>query len=455
MSAINTSLVRKDFPNLDRVIDGKPLCYLDNAATSQRPKKVIDATLKYYTQMNANVHRGVYALSQEATDAFEAVRGKVARMIGAKSEREVIFTKGTTDSINLLAHSLGEMMIKKGDVIAVSRMEHHANFVPWQQLAKRTGAKFEIIGLTSDFRLDPKEVDRVLALKPKILAISYASNVTGVINPIASLAARFKMMGSTIVVDLAQGIAHGEVCLETLGPIDFIAFSAHKMCGPTGVGILWGRENLLEKMPPYQTGGNMISHVGDLDSEWNEIPHKFEAGTPDIAGVIGFGAAIDYIETFGRVRIEEYEHTITEHVLEALKHVPGVRLLGPADPHHRAPIFSVAVENVHAHDLATYLDMQGISVRAGHHCCHPLMMSLGLPATCRASFSFYNTLEEADLFVKALTDAQTFFARKTPAKKHAVSNAPLRRSTDVQEGTLSDTILGAPVPILKNVGSKK
>jgi cysteine desulfurase/selenocysteine lyase len=409
-------IIRKDFPNLERIIEGRPLVYLDNAATSQRPKKVIDATIKYYTQMNANVHRGVYHLSQEATNAFEAVRGKVARFLGAPSEREVIFTKGTTEAINLLAFSYGEQNIQAGDVIAVSRMEHHANFVPWQQLAKRKGAKFEIIELTADLRLDPKEVDRVLALKPKILAISLLSNVTGVMNPISSLAARFKMVGSTIVVDAAQGIAHGEVTLDRLGPVDFLAFSSHKICGPTGVGVLWGREELLEKMPPYQMGGDMISHVGDYDSEWNELPHKFEAGTPDIAGVIGLGAAIDYIETLGRVRIEEYEQTITEHVLKALKEVPGIRLLGPANSHHRAPIFSVAVDGVHAHDLATFLDMQGISVRAGHHCAHPLMAKMCLPATCRASFSFYNNTDEADLFVQALKDSQVFFARKKPLK---------------------------------------
>lgn len=408
-------LIRKDFPNLERTFDGKPLVYLDNASTSQRPKKVIDATLKYYTWMNANVHRGVYQLSQEATDAFEAVRGKVARWIGASSEREVIFTKGTTESINLVASSLGEMMIKEGDVIAVTRMEHHGNFVPWQQLAKRKKARFEIIELTRDWRLNPKEIDRVLALKPKIVALTMLSNVTGVSNPISSIASRFKMVGSTIVVDAAQGMAHGEVSLDRLGPVDFMAFSSHKLCGPTGVGVLWGREALLEKMPPYQVGGNMITHVGDFDSEWNELPHKFEAGTPDIAGVIGFGAAIDYIETLGRVRIEEYEKKLTEYVLQELKKIEGIRLIGPLDPHHRAPIFSIAVDGVHAHDLATFFDMRGISVRAGHHCCHPLMMKLELPATCRASFSFYNTTEEADLFLTALRDAPRFFARKPVA----------------------------------------
>lgn len=405
-------LIRKDFPIFERKIDGKPIVYLDNAATSQRPRKVIDAMVKYYAHYNANVHRGVYHLSQEATDAYEAVRGKVARFIGAASEKEIIFTKGTTEAINLVAQSFGGEHVGEGDVIAVTRSEHHANFVPWQQLAKRKKARFEIIGLTPDLRLDPKEVDRVLALKPKILAISLLSNVTGVVNPVASIAARFKLVGTTVVVDGAQGVAHGEVTIDRLGPIDFMAFSSHKILGPTGVGILWGREEILEKMEPYQLGGNMIAHVGDLDSEWNELPHKFEAGSPDIAGVIGLGAAIDYFETLGRVRVEEYEHKITSYVLQKLKDVPGVRLLGPKDAHHRAPIFSVAIDGVHAHDLATFLDMQGISVRAGHHCAHPLMTALKLPATCRASFSFYNTLEEADLFVNALKQSQQFFAKK-------------------------------------------
>jgi cysteine desulfurase/selenocysteine lyase len=409
---VMNELIRRDFPILSRVIDGKPLCYLDNAATSQRPKKVVDAISKFYLETNANVHRGVYHLSQEATDAFESVRSKVVRFLGASSEREIIFTKGTTEAINLIASSFGESNIQAGDVIAVTRMEHHANFVPWQQLAKRKGARFEIIELTPELRLDPKDVDRVLALKPKLLAVSLLSNVTGVTNPIASLASRFKMVGTTIVVDAAQGIAHGEVFVDRLGPIDFLAFSAHKLCGPTGVGVLWGREAILDKMPPYQVGGNMITHVSDLDSEWNELPHKFEAGTPDIAGVIGLGAAIDYIETQGRTRINEYEEKITEYVIQQIIEIPGLKLLGPKDPHHRAPIFSVAIDGVHAHDLATFLDMQGISVRAGHHCAHPLMFRLGLPATCRASFSFYNTFEEADQLIRALKAAPVFFARK-------------------------------------------
>ncbi|NDG83738.1 MAG: aminotransferase class V-fold PLP-dependent enzyme, partial [Proteobacteria bacterium] len=341
---VMNELVRSDFPILSRLIDGKPLCYLDNAATAQKPKKVVEAISKFYLETNANVHRGVYRLSQEATDSFEAVRSKVRRYLGAKSEREIVFTKGATEAINLVASSFGEHHVGPGDVIAVTRMEHHANFVPWQQLAKRKGARFEIIELTPELRLDPKEVDRVLALKPKILAVSLLSNVTGVTNPVASLASRFKMTGTVILVDAAQGMAHGKIGIGDLGPIDFLVFSGHKLCGPTGVGVLWGREALLEKMPPYQLGGNMISHVSDFDSEWNELPHKFEAGTPAIASVVGLGAALDYLETLGRKRIEEYGQQITAHVIEKILAIPGLRLLGPSDPHHRAPIFSIAID---------------------------------------------------------------------------------------------------------------
>jgi cysteine desulfurase/selenocysteine lyase len=238
------------------------------------------------------------------------------------------------------------------------------------------------------------------------------SNVTGVINPISSLASRFKMAGTTVVVDAAQAMAHLDIDVEKLGAIDFLTFSSHKMCGPTGVGVLWGRESLLEKLPPYQYGGNMISHVGDLDSEWNELPHKFEAGTPDMAGVIGLGAAIDYLDTLGRVRIEQYESKLAEKILSELNSMAGIRILGPKNPLHRAAIFSVAIVGVHAHDLATFLDMRGISVRAGHHCAHPLMFKLGLPATCRASFAYYNTMTEANLWIDAMKESQTFFKRK-------------------------------------------
>lgn len=410
--SLNLDVIRAEFPVLSRNQNGKRVVYLDNAATSQRPKRMVDAMNRYYLEYNANTHRGVYQLSQEATDAFEQVRAKVMRFINAQSEREIIFTKGATDSINLLAYSLGELVLNPGDTIAVTRMEHHANFVPWQQLAKRKKLNFEIIELTDDLRLSAEEVNRVLAKKPKILAVTGLSNVTGVENPIASLASRFSMVGTVIVVDAAQAIAHAELDIQKLGPIDFLAFSSHKMCGPTGVGVLWGKLSWLEKMPPYQLGGNMIEHVSDFDTTFNEVPHKFEAGTMNIAGVIGLGAAIDYLDTLGRERISKYEQELTGYVLKKMELVPNVRLLGPRDPHHRAPIFSVAIQGVHAHDLATFLDMQGIAVRAGHHCAHPLMQKLGLPATCRASFAFYNTLEEADLFLAALQESQKFFSKK-------------------------------------------
>ena len=393
-------LIRKDFPNLERTFDGKPLVYLDNAATSQRPKKVIDATIRYYTQMNANVHRGVYQLSQEATDAFEAVRGKAARWIGAPSEREVIFTKGTTESMNLIASTFGEANIKEGDVIAVTRMEHHANFVPWQQLAKRKKAKFEIIELTTDWRLDSKEIDRVLALQPKILAITMMSNVTGVSNPVSSIASRFKLVGTTIVVDAAQGIAHGEVTLDRLGPVDFLSFSAHKVCGPTGVGILWGREALLEKMPPYQLGGNMISHVGDFDSEWNELPHKFEAGTPHIAGGICLGEAIRFLSSQDLDAIQKHEKYLADYAQDMLDTFEGVRIIGEAK--EKTSVVSFVADKIHPFDIGTLLDKQGVAVRTGHHCTQPLMDFFKIPGTVRASFAFYNTKEEVDVFIAAV-----------------------------------------------------
>lgn len=408
----NPEVVRVDFPVLSRQYSGKPLVYLDNAATSQRPKRMVEAMNRYYLEYNANIHRGVYQLSQEATDAYELVRAKVRRFLNAKSEREIIFTKGATESLNLVAHGMGEDFLKEGDTIVVTRMEHHANFVPWQQLARKKKLNFEIIELTDDYRLAPEEVDRVLTKKPKLLAVTALSNVTGVTNPIASLASRFKMVGSYVVVDGTQAVAHGEVDLQKLGDIDFFAFSSHKMCGPTGVGVLWGRLDLLEKMSPYQLGGNMIEHVSDFQTTFNEVPFKFEAGTTNVAGVIGFGAAIDYLDTLGRERIAKYESELTRYILQKLETVSSAKVLGPKDPHHRAPIFSVAIEGVHAHDLATFFDMQGIAVRAGHHCAHPLMQKLGLPATCRASFAFYNTYHEADLFIEALEESQKFFSKK-------------------------------------------
>jgi cysteine desulfurase / selenocysteine lyase len=398
---------RKDFPILS-----SPLSYLDSAATSQRPASVVRAVSDYYLKMNANVHRGVYQWSHLATEAFESTRRKVAQFLGAESTREVIFTKGTTDSINIVAQTFGENLIREGDVIAVTRMEHHANFIPWQQLAIRKKARFEIIELTEDLRLDPADVDRVLKLKPKILAVTLMSNVTGVRNHVAELAQRFNSAGCAVVLDAAQGLAHEQLLLKNLGPIDFLALSAHKLLGPTGVGVLWGRESLLEVMPPAQFGGQMIQEVFDQNSTWNELPHKFEAGTPDIAGVIGFGEAIDYLERVGRHNIQEYEEQITTLVLREIALIPGVQLFGPRTAVNRGPVFSFSVSGVHAHDLATYFDLKGIAVRAGHHCAQPLMSHIGASSTCRASFSFYNTLEEAEGFLTALREAATFFERK-------------------------------------------
>ncbi len=404
---MNVDLIRKDFPILESSV-----VYLDSAATSQRPKVVVDAVSNYYLTMNANVHRGVYQWSSAATDAFEGTRALVAEFLGAASTEEVIFTKGTTESINLVAQTFGEMHVQAGDVIAVTRMEHHANFIPWQQLALRKNARFEIIELTDDLRLDPKEIERVLSLKPKIVALTLMSNVTGVRNDIAAISKAFHAVGSHVVLDAAQGLIHEEIKISDLGEIDFLALSAHKLLGPTGVGVLWGRKRLLESMPPYQFGGQMIQEVGDYESSWNGLPHKFEAGTPDIAGVIGFGAALSYLKKVGRNAIAKYEAQITEVVLQEIAKISGVTLIGPKSLEDRGPVFSFSVASIHAHDLATYFDLNQIAVRAGHHCAQPLMKKVGATSTCRASFSFYNTLEEARLFLAVLSQANAFFARK-------------------------------------------
>lgn len=407
---VNVEALRKDFPILS-----SEEVYLDSAATSQRPKMVVDAVSNYYLTMNANVHRGVYRWAHESTSAFENTRELVAQFLGANSTEEIIFTKGATESINLIAQSYGESHIREGDVIAVTRMEHHANFIPWQQLALRKKARFEIIELTDDLRLDSKDLKRVLALKPKILALTLMSNVTGVRNDVATIAQEFHSVGTVVVVDGAQGLGHEEVKIADLGPIDFLAFSAHKLLGPTGVGVLWGRRSLLEAMPPYQFGGQMIQEVKDQVSTWNELPYKFEAGTPDIAGVIGFGAAISYLEKVGRKAIAEYENEISAFVLKELSTIPDVTLIGPKTASHRGPVFSFSVESIHAHDLATYFDLKGIAVRAGHHCAQPLMSRIGASSTCRASFSFYNTTQEAEHFVAVLREAGLFFSRKGKA----------------------------------------
>jgi cysteine desulfurase/selenocysteine lyase len=418
-SRIDFQNIRADFPALQTTMHGEPLVYLDNGATSQKPRAVLDATTRVYEKLNANVHRGAYQLSQLATDEFEAVRGKVAHFIGAQKFHEIIFTRGTTESINLVASSWGPAHLKPWNEILVTRMEHHSNFVPWQSLAHRTGAKFKICELTPEYEIDLEAFRAALASKPRIVAFTMTSNVLGTRNPVAEMAALAKAAGALVVVDAAQGIPHEPVSIEKLGPIDFLAFSSHKICGPTGVGVLWGREELLRDMPPVQFGGDMILNVQDQTTQWNDLPWKFEAGTPNIAGVIGLGAAIDYLNSIGMAAIHARVTALTRQTILRLADIPGVHLIGPGPDHpNRGAAVSFVVDGVHPHDLSTFLDTRGIAIRAGHHCAQPLMSRLNLTATARASVSFYNTESEIDFLAKSIAAARDYFVRpRSPAPK--------------------------------------
>lgn len=407
---LDVERIRSDFPILSREVRGKPLIYLDNAATSQKPLHVIRAQSKVYEELNANVHRGVHFLSQASTDAYERSRSKIARFLGAATDQEIIFVRGTTEALNLVASTLGQREIKAGDQILVTRMEHHANFVTWQQLAKQKGAEFKILELGQDYTLDLSELEAILKQgKTKIFAFTAMSNVLGTINPVAAMAKLAKKYGAYVVVDGAQAAAHMPWKLEDLGEIDFYCFSAHKMCGPTGIGVLWGRRELLENLPPYQFGGDMILQVGDQETKWNELPWKFEAGTPNYGDSIAFGAALDYLEHFGMDKIHAYEKQLTTYCLGQMQDLKGVKIFCPKDPNIRGGNVSFVVDTVHAHDMATFLDAEGIAIRAGHHCAQPLMRVLKVPATNRASFYFYNTFAEIDTFVGAVKRAMEFF----------------------------------------------
>lgn len=411
MQTLDVEKIRKDFPILNREIRGKKLVYLDNAATSQKPLAVIEAQARVYTQMNANVHRGVHLLSQESTDAYEKSRRKIANFLGTKDEGEIIFTRGTTEALNLVAQSWGRANVQSGDEVVVTRMEHHSNFVPWQVLAKEKGATFTVCELTPDYTLDLEMLKRILARgKTKVLAVTAMSNVLGTVTPIREIAAMAKKAGALVVVDGAQAMAHLPVRLKDFGEIDFLAFSAHKMCGPTGIGVLWGKRAILEKMPPYQFGGDMILQVGDEATSWNELPWKFEAGTPNYGDSIAFGAALDYLEAIGRDRIHTYELALVRYAQEKISGIKGLKIQAPKDPTIHGGVLSFTVEGVHPHDLGTFLDAEGVAIRAGHHCAQPLMRKLSIPATNRASFYFYNTLEEIDVFADALVKAVKFFA---------------------------------------------
>lgn len=391
--------IRKDFPILSRKVNGKPLVYFDNAASSQKPQTVIDATNKYYSFENANIHRGVHYLSQEATSAYEAVREKVRAFINAEKSHEIIFTKGTTDSINLVASSFGRTFLAEGDEVLISAMEHHSNIVPWQMVCEERKAKLKVVPINDNGELLMDEFRKLLTKKTKLVAVTHISNSLGTINPVKEIIAEAHKKDITVLIDGAQAIHHTKVDVKELD-CDFYVFSAHKIYGPTGVGILYGKEELLHTMPPYQGGGDMIKTVTFEKTTYNELPHKFEAGTPNIAGGIAFGAAIDYVNTLGIENIAAYEHELTNYALQQLNTVPSIKFIGNAK--ERASVISFLLEGIHPYDAGVILDKMGIAVRTGHHCTQPLMDRFKISGTVRASFAFYNTKEEVDVLVKGL-----------------------------------------------------
>ncbi|MCJ0605900.1 cysteine desulfurase [Enterococcus cecorum] len=400
--------IRADFPVLNQIVNDEPLIYLDNAATTQKPQAVLDVLNHYYLQDNANVHRGVHTLAERATDEFEAARKKVQQFIHANNNKEIVFTKGTTDSLNIIAQSYGEF-IQAGDEIVISKMEHHANLIPWQQLAKRKQAVLRYIPLTADGHLDVQAAKTIINEKTAIVALAQVSNVLGTVNPVKEIAQLAHQHKAIMVVDGAQAVAHMPVDVQDLD-CDFYCFSGHKMCGPTGIGVLYGKQTLLEKMEPVAFGGEMIDFVDLYESTWTDLPWKFEPGTPNIASAIGLGAAIDYLEKIGMQTIHEYEQAIVAELLPKLQQIDGLTIYGPQNPAEHTAVIAFNLDHLHPHDVASALDMQGIAVRAGHHCAQPLIKELGCFATARASFYFYNTKEEADQLVAAILATKEFFA---------------------------------------------
>jgi len=399
MSSIDWAKVRSDFPLLTRQVHGKPLVYFDNANTAQKPAAVIEAVDGYYRRYNANVSRAVHALGSEATDAYEGARATLARLLNVRSD-ELVLCSGTTFAINLVAYSWALPRLVAGDVIVVSRMEHHANIVPWQLIAQRTGAQIRVAELLPDGSLDMDALDKALDGQVKLLAIAHVSNVLGTINPVRDICRLARKRGITTVVDGSQAVPHMPVDVTAIG-CDFYAFTGHKVCGPTGTGALWARREHLQAMPPFLGGGEMIKEVSFQGTTFNDAPHKFEAGTPNIAGFIGLGAAADYLTTLGLDQVQAREAELLAHFNEELGKVDGLRLIGTAKD--KAAVVSFLIDGAHAHDLATLLDLEGVAVRSGQHCAHPLLQYYGVAATCRASLAFYNTHEEIEAFMAALT----------------------------------------------------
>jgi cysteine desulfurase/selenocysteine lyase len=381
--------------------------YIDNAATTQRPKCVIDATVDYYTNHNANPHRGVHQLSIEATEAFEGARNKVASFIGASNE-EIVFTKGTTESLNLVRYGWGNSHIKKGDLIVLTIMEHHSNIVPWQLLAKQVGARIEFVGLTEDGKLDLGQFEDLMDQSPSLVAFTHCSNVLGTINDAAKLATLAKKAGATTVLDAAQSTPHMPVDVRQIG-CDFLAFSGHKMLGPTGIGVLYGRKSVLEATEPFEAGGDMIKEVHTSGATWNDLPYKFEAGTQNSAGAVGLGAAIDYLTAIGMQRVREHEEALTAYALEQMGKFPGITVYGPRDVRDRGGVVSFNMGDIHPHDMASILDEEGVAIRSGHHCAQPLMELLNVPAMSRASFYIYNSFDDVDALMQGLSKARNVF----------------------------------------------
>lgn len=402
------SALRADFPILDQQVNDEPLVYLDNAATAQRPTPVLKRVLNFYQTDNANVHRGVHTLAERATTDYEAARDKVRTFIHANKREEVIFTKGCTDSLNLVAATYGEQNIQAGDEIVISIMEHHSNLIPWQQLALKKGATLKYIGLTKEGELDLADAAAKITDRTKIVAVTHASNVMGTVTPLKQLAKLAHQHGAIIVGDGAQAVPHMKVDVTELD-VDFYAFSGHKMMSPTGIGVLYGKQALLEAIPPYQYGGEMIGTVTEQASTWAALPYKFEAGTQNIAGAVGLGAAIDYLTAIGMDQVEVHERVLVQTVLPQLLAIEGLTVYGPTDPAKHTGVISFNLGHLHPHDLATALDMEGVAVRAGHHCAQPLMNYLGLEASARASFYLYNTAADAEKLVSALKEAKEFF----------------------------------------------
>ena len=400
--------LRSDFPILGSSVNGRSLVYLDNAATSQKPRQVLEAVDRYYREQNGNIHRGVHYLSQVATDAYDRAREKLARFIGAPSPRDIVFVRGATEGVNLVAHGLARCWLKEGDEILLTRMEHHANIVPWQQAAEQTGARIVVADVTPSGEVDLGDFAQKIGPRTKVVSFVHASNALGTINPAREMIRMAHEAGAVVLLDGCQSVPHFRVDVSVLD-CDFFVFSGHKVCGPTGIGVLYGKKEWLERLPVYQTGGDMIGSVSfEQGTTFREAPEKFEAGTPDIAGAIGLGAAVGYLDAVGFDAIEQAEQRLRDHVAPRLREIPGLRIYG--DVEAKVPVLSFTMDGIHPHDIGTILDTDGIAVRAGHHCAQPLMKHFGIPGTARASFAFYNTTEEADALVASLRKISKMFA---------------------------------------------